>query len=79
MGQADFDLVFIDPPYGKKLALQVLKKLCPSSFLAQKAIIIVEDQAQEEYPELIEAWTLFDKRQYGEAGFWLYRREEGVD
>ncbi len=73
------DLIFIDPPYGKKLGLKMLEELALGSLPAAHTIIIVEDQAGEQYPVSLQNWQLFDQRRYGEAGFWLYRQEEIVE
>lgn len=69
----EFDLVFIDPPYGTALALRWLEYLADGTFLAAKAIIVLEDAAEAQYPETLGMLDCFDRRRYGEAGFWLYQ------
>jgi 16S rRNA (guanine966-N2)-methyltransferase len=70
----EFDLIFLDPPYGSTLALQGLESLAAGSFLAAKAIVVLEDTAEAQYPELVGPLACFDQRRYGEAGFWLYQQ-----
>jgi len=74
-GPASFDLVFLDPPYGGKLGQLLLAALAKSQLLAPAALVVAEDAAAEEYPEQEGNLACFDRRRYGEAGFWLYRKE----
>ena len=71
---AGFDLVFLDPPYGKGLGHKVLAGLLEQKLVADHGIIVLEDRAGEEYPEALGGWLCYDQRRYGEAGFWLYRQ-----
>lgn len=68
-----FDLVFLDPPYGATLALRGLESLATGSFLAAKGLVVLEDAAAAQYPEVAGPLVCFDRRRYGEAGFWLYQ------
>ena len=68
-----FDLAFLDPPYGGKFALQGLESLAEGNFLSAKAIVVLEDAAEAQYPEIMGSLACFDRRRYGEAGFWLYQ------
>ena len=70
-----FDLVFLDPPYGGSLALQLLGSLADGNFLAAGGIVVLEDAAQGQYPESMGPLACFDRRRYGEAGFWLYQHK----
>lgn len=72
-----FDLVFLDPPYGGTLALQSLESLAAGNFLAAKGIVVLEDAATAQYPEIMGSLACIDRRRYGEAGFWLYQHTEG--
>jgi 16S rRNA (guanine966-N2)-methyltransferase len=62
---APFDLVFLDPPYGKDLAVATLKELAAGAWLAPNAQIVLECAA-EETPR-IEGFTMLDERRYGAA------------
>jgi len=69
----EFDLVFLDPPYGSTFAQRGLEYLADGTFLGAKAIIVLEDAAKAQYPETLGMLACFDRRRYGEAGFWLYQ------
>lgn len=71
-----FSLVFLDPPYGKDLAESILKDLAKSRFLSDDVVIVAEESVKLELPEKIGKLCLFDRRSYGEAGFWLYHIKE---
>lgn len=68
-----FNLVFLDPPYGSALAQRGLESLAGGNFLAAKAIVVLEDAAEAQCPEIMGPLACFDRRRYGEAGFWLYQ------
>ena len=68
-----FDLAFLDPPYGSVLALKSLESLASGNFLAAEGIVVLEDAAEVQYPETLGPLVCFDRRRYGEAGFWLYQ------
>ena len=71
---AGFDLVFLDPPYGRELAGKILHELAEGQLLSPRAAIVAEQRATVELPQRIGALQMIDRRQYGEAGFWLYRQ-----
>ncbi len=68
-----FDLAFLDPPYGSTLALKGLESLASENILAAKGIVVLEDAAEAQYPQVLGSLVCFDQRRYGEAGFWLYQ------
>ncbi len=67
-----FDLVFMDPPYQKNLAQQVLTMLKQADILAAEALVIVEEQRRVTLPEKVGTLALIDHRRYGETGLWFY-------
>lgn len=67
-----FDLVFLDPPYEKKLAEKLLKMVEVSGLLAADAMIIAEERQNQNLPERINRLFLHDRRRYGETGLWFY-------
>jgi 16S rRNA (guanine966-N2)-methyltransferase len=68
-----FDLVFLDPPYEKKLAATTLKMVEQSCILQDHGLVIAEERKDQRLPERCGALTLTDQRNYGETGLWLYR------
>ena len=49
LSKVDFDIIFIDPPYGKGLDRQVVEALSAKKFTNPDAIIIVEARLEEEF------------------------------
>ena len=70
-----FSIVFIDPPYRKRLSTGMLQELAASDLLASEALVVVEEDALTELPAQVAELTLIDQRRYGETGFWLYRQK----
>jgi 16S rRNA (guanine966-N2)-methyltransferase len=60
-----FDLVFLDPPYGKGLAERALARLGDGGWITADALIVLEVGA-EETPK-IDAFETLDERGYGAA------------
>lgn len=69
-----FDLIFIDPPYSKGLALRCLKNIMRSKVATANSLIIVEERSNEILPESLDDLTLTDQRRYGDTAFWFYRK-----
>ena len=46
-----FDLIFLDPPYGKGLALQALSAIARSSIAGEDTLLIVEASLEEDLSE----------------------------
>ncbi len=65
-GEARFDLVFLDPPYGRGLVGRTLKALAASGILAPEAVVVVESGAREEEP-LPMGFELVRDRRYGDT------------
>ena len=69
----EFSMIFIDPPYRKALCLKILKELSSGNILASSGLVVAEDDSGNELPESVGSLILFDRRKYGDTGFWLYR------
>jgi 16S rRNA (guanine966-N2)-methyltransferase len=61
-----FALAFLDPPYDKGLAAPALAALCAGNWLADGAIVVVEEAAKAEIAAP-QGLTLVDERVYGET------------
>jgi 16S rRNA (guanine966-N2)-methyltransferase len=59
---APFDLVFLDPPYGKGMGQQALAATRTNGWLAQGALIVWEESTPMEAPE---GFKRTDRRKYG--------------
>lgn len=74
--EAGFSLVFLDPPYGKGLAQEILHRLAVCARLSKDVLVIAEDNVKETLPDEIGMLSLADKRRYGDTGFWIYTMHE---
>lgn len=70
-----FDLVFMDPPYQKKLAEHMLAVVQKSDILASNALVIVEEHRSVILPAEVGFLTILDQRRYGETRIWLYGKQ----
>ena len=69
------DLVFMDPPYQKKLADRTLAMVEKSGLLASEALVLVEEHRNAALPDRVGMLSLTDRRRYGETGLWIYQRQ----
>jgi 16S rRNA (guanine966-N2)-methyltransferase len=63
---APFDLVFLDPPYGRGLVPAALRSAAAGGWLAPGALVVAETAA-EESPAAFEGFEAVDSRRYGET------------
>ncbi len=61
-----FELVFIDPPYNKKLIDAALPALLAGDWLAENAVIVAETQAREEFAVPAGLQSI-ERRRYGDS------------
>jgi 16S rRNA (guanine966-N2)-methyltransferase len=61
-----FDLIFLDPPYGRGLGLRALQSAAAGGWIKDGAIAVLEDRADAEI-ELPAAFRGLDARVYGET------------
>ena len=59
-----FDIVFLDPPYGKSMGEAALDAAHAGNWLAPQALIVWEEGSA---PTLPEGFTLEDQRKYGDT------------
>lgn len=64
--QGGFTLAFADPPYGKGLGAKALSALVAGKWLADDALVVLEEAKGAEIP-LPAAFTLEDTRVYGDT------------
>ena len=69
-----FDLIFLDPPYGKGLACKALQALPGRSILAPEALIVAEHSPAEAL-EAIPSLERIDQRRYGSTLVSFFRRQ----
>jgi len=72
-----FDLIFLDPPYGKGLAYRTLRALSRSSLIAPDTLIVAEHSRDEDLAS-VPSLERIDWRKYGgtEVSFFRLRKKE---
>ena len=68
-----FNLVFIDPPYNKNLAVIALQNLITAGWIAAGAVIVIEHFFAENLDDLPENLQLLEHRKYKETIFSFLR------
>jgi 16S rRNA (guanine966-N2)-methyltransferase len=72
--QEKFNIVFMDPPYGKGLIPPTLEIIDKCNFLASEAIIIAESSKKDKIPMNSKRLTCADSRIYGETKIDIFYR-----
>lgn len=68
-----FDLIFLDPPYGKGLAEKTLLDIDKSDLCHKDCLIIAEEAKGVELPDCFPTQLILQKqRRYGDTRFWFY-------
>ncbi len=67
-----FSLVFLDPPYAKKLAEKALISLCDGGWLTPKALLVVEEAKAAEFAAP-EGFEELERRVYDDTEFVFLR------
>lgn len=68
-----FTLVFLDPPYGRDLAPRALRSLLEGGWLAENALIVIEE-ANDAEVSLPEGVAVVEQRRYGDTQIVFARR-----
>jgi 16S rRNA (guanine966-N2)-methyltransferase len=69
-----FDVVFLDPPFGRNLAVQTCKQLEENGWLARYAKIYVETERYFDFLGMPENWRQLKSKSAGEVGYHLFER-----
>jgi len=68
-----FDLVFLDPPYGKGLAADSAAGLSRAALVRQGGTVVVEEAIRAREAAFPEGWAISADRRYGDTRVMLYR------
>jgi 16S rRNA (guanine966-N2)-methyltransferase len=71
-----FDLIFLDPPYGKGLAKDLLLLLGRSRIVSEGAMIVAEHAPDEEIPEAADGLSAIGNRRYGDTAVTVMTKEQ---
>ena len=75
----EFDLIFLDPPYGGGLAEKTLGNLTASHLVEEKGIVVVEHHQKRIMPGEVEGLKLVRDERYGDTSLSFYRVEKSGD
>ena len=67
-----YDLIFVDPPYGKGLGARALASARAGGWIAPDAVVVLEESADADIPELDDL-RLVDARTYGDTRILIFR------
>lgn len=67
-----YELVFLDPPYGRGWAARAAQQLQAGGWLAPHAVVYVETGPDEGVPDVPAGWTLRREGKAGDVAFRLY-------
>jgi 16S rRNA (guanine(966)-N(2))-methyltransferase RsmD len=70
-----FELIFLDPPYGKGLARRALEALARSSIVTSGTLVVAEHSLSEKL-DFIPSWQRVDWRGYGSTQVSFFRPEK---
>lgn len=70
-----FDVVFIDPPYGRGLAKKALKTLEAYDILQPNCVVVLQHEKKEILPKKQGRFLIFGKKKYGSTTFSIYKPE----
>jgi 16S rRNA (guanine966-N2)-methyltransferase len=68
-----FDIVFLDPPFGKGALAEYVPMLDSGAWLGPEALVYLENEKAEGVPVLPPRWELLKSKSAGEVGYHLAR------
>jgi len=76
-GKEQFDIIFLDPPYGHDLVRSTITEISRADLLAPSGIICAESGRKDAVPCLIEEFSRIEERRYGATAVHFLTRSEG--
>jgi 16S rRNA (guanine966-N2)-methyltransferase len=73
---ADFDLAFLDPPYGGEKAVAALNGLADAGLMAADAWVVAEHSRRDSLPESAGGLSRRELRRYGDTQVAFYQAQE---
>ncbi len=74
-----FDLILLDPPYGRDLARKSLIEICRCAIVAARGLVVVEHAKRDRFPPQVEGkemtLVLCRQQQYGDTALTFYERQ----
>ncbi len=69
-----YDLVFLDPPYGKGFEYKAVELLIYFNLIRTDGIIVIENEQKDILPETLNCLKRVDERGYGRTALNFYRK-----
>ena len=70
-----FDIIYVDPPYNKGLGIDAIKLISEYQLLSDDGILILETDTNEEVPDEIGIYEMYNYKRYGRNILNLFRRK----
>ncbi|MGI6031045.1 MAG: 16S rRNA (guanine(966)-N(2))-methyltransferase RsmD [Eubacteriales bacterium] len=74
-----FDIVLLDPPYGKGLVQEAIELLLGCQLLSTCGIIICETDPADPLRENYQEWNQVRRKVYGKSALTVYQRQEAAE
>jgi 16S rRNA (guanine966-N2)-methyltransferase len=74
-GAQPFDIVFLDPPFGRDALAEYVPLIDAGQWLKPGALVYLENEKQAGVPPLPAHWQLLKSKSAGEVGYHLARRD----
>mgnify|MGYP001060978400 CR=1 FL=1 len=71
-----FDIIFLDPPYGKGLVEETLKCIVSVDIMKPDTLIVAEHDVNDTVPDSVGNLKNFRQQKYGDTLISFYRQEE---
>jgi len=72
-----FDIITMDPPYGRFLAKKALLKILTYDIIKNSSLIVIEHSKTEKLPERIGTIQLYKRSSYGDTALSFYKNSLG--
>ncbi|MDO4745900.1 MAG: 16S rRNA (guanine(966)-N(2))-methyltransferase RsmD [Bacillota bacterium] len=70
--EGEFDIILLDPPYGKGFLEPAFEIISQQSLLAEDGVIVAEHRKEEEMPDELYGFTKIKERKYGVIKLSIY-------
>ena len=67
-----FDIIFIDPPYGENILIDVINEINENTIIDENGLIVVEHSVKEPMPKSINIFELHKRKVYGNTQLSFY-------
>jgi 16S rRNA (guanine(966)-N(2))-methyltransferase RsmD len=74
-----FDIVYVDPPYGKGYELKALALIGKYALILRGGVVVAETDCRDRPPEEVDNLRLFRSERYGDTVLSFYRVKESAE